>query len=120
MIQGTVNIEILKEGYKTIQLAVLQGLSVKSKFIESQWTKELTESSIKRINTEQEHIKNVAGLIKSFEAIIERLELELQKSRQNEKQANTKAEMALKEANDYMDKYYSAIIRLNALHGLDR
>ncbi len=119
-LQGTVNVEVLKEGCASIKKEVLTGLSLKAKFIESQWQKELTENSVKRINIEQEHIKNVAGLIKSHEALTEQLELELQDSRQRERLSYMKAEIALKETNDYMDRYYDAVIRLNKLNGPTR
>ena len=112
-LQGTVNVEVLKEGCASIKKEVLTGLSLKAKFIESQWQKELTENSVKRINIEQEHIKNVAALIKSYEALVEQLQTELEDSRQKQSLSFWKAEIAVKAQNDYMERYYESIVRLN-------
>lgn len=79
--QGSLQIEILKEGYESLKNTVMTGLESKSKFIEAQWQKELTESTIKRINIESEHIKACIGLMDTIENLIKAFEDELQTER---------------------------------------
>jgi hypothetical protein len=79
--QGSLQIEILKEGFEQAKNTVMAGLEAKSKFIEAQWQKELTESAIKRINYESEHIKACFGLMDAMENLLKAFEDELQTER---------------------------------------
>lgn len=112
-LQGTITVEILKEGVEIILNDVLSGLESKAKFIEKKFQEELTDSAFKRVQIEEEHVKNVGAMIKAFTDLIGALELELQQSREKEIKANQMVRMAQKDMFEYMDKYYEVVLRLN-------
>lgn len=80
-LQNSLTIEILKEGYESLKNTVMIGLESKSKFIEAQWQKDLTEASVKRINIESEHVKMCIGLLDAMDNLIEAFEDEMQTER---------------------------------------
>jgi hypothetical protein len=111
--QEKLKLEILKEGYEVQRKTVEDGLESKVRFVKSLREKELSESTVKRINVEEEYIRACDGLLQMLDDLIEAFEESLQTERTMRAKLRELNEEISKDAKDYQDKYYQTLLDLN-------
>lgn len=80
--QNNTEITVLEQGYENLKSSLMSNLEAKGRSIRDARQKDLTEASVRRINSEEKHIKLCVGVTDASDNLIEALQLQIQELRE--------------------------------------
>jgi hypothetical protein len=88
--QNNLEISVLEAGYENLKSSLMNNLEAKGRSIRDARQKDLTEASVRRINSEEKHIKLCVGVTDAGDNLIKALQLQIQELREKASGQNKK------------------------------